>query len=173
VKLLVVIAGPIGAGKSTVADLLARQLAKAGMSAAVVDLDEVAFMQREIDLHRLWRRGAIAARALVQGWFDAETDAVVAHGPFFESGGYEVLLAGHHEVTVRQVLLRVSYETALRRVSGDSGRDLSRDPAFLKATHDRFRELERTMPEPHFVFDTEARTAAEIATELGSAVVGS
>jgi adenylylsulfate kinase-like enzyme len=88
VKLLVVIAGPIGAGKSTVAELLARQLAKTGVSAAVVDLDDVAFMHREIDLHKLWRRAAIAARSLVQGWFDADTDTVVAHGPFFESGGY-------------------------------------------------------------------------------------
>lgn len=144
------------------------------MSAAVVDLDDVAFMQREIDLHRLWRRGAIAARALAQGWFDAETDTVVAHGPFFESGGYEVLLDAHREdVTVHHVLLRVSYEAALRRVSGDPDRELSKDPEFLKATHDRFRELERTMPEPHFVFDSEARTADEIATELGSAMLAS
>jgi thymidylate kinase len=83
-------------------------------------------------------------------------------------------LDGHREdVNVRHVLLRVSYETALRRVSGDPGRGLSKDPEFLKATHDRFRELERTKPEPHFVFDTEARTADDIATELGSAIVGS
>ena len=156
------------------ADLLARQLVNAGVSAAVVDLDDVAFMQREIAFDKLWRRGAIATRALIQGWFDAETDAVVAHGPFFESGGYEVLLDGQGEdVNVRHVLLRVSHETAVRRVSGDPGRELSRDPEFLKATHDRFRELEPRMPEPHFVIDTEARTPGDIATELGSALVGS
>jgi hypothetical protein len=105
----------------------------------VVDLDDVAFMQREIDLHKLWRRGTLAARAHVQGWFDAETDAVVAHGPFFESGGYEVLLDVHREdVKCAHVLLRVSYEAALRRVSGDPGRELSKDPEFLQATHDAF-----------------------------------
>lgn len=171
-KLLVVIAGPIGAGKSTVADLLARQMAMAGVTVAVVDLDDVAFMQREVDPYKLWRRGAIAARALVQGWFDAETDAVVAHGPFFESGGYEVLLDGHRDVNVRHVLLRVSYEAALRRVSEDDGRGLSKDPGSLKSTHDRFLEIERTLPKPHFVFDTEARTADGIVTELASAMVG-
>ena len=172
-KLLVVIAGPIAAGKSTVAGLLARQMAMAGITVALVDLDEVAFMQREVDPHKLWRRGAIAARALVQGWFDAGTDAVVAHGPFFESGGYEVLLAGHgDDVTVRHVLLHLSYEAALRRVSEDVGRGLSKDPQFLKSTHDRFVEIERTLPEPHFVFDTQARTADGIATDLASALVG-
>lgn len=170
-KLLVVIAGPIAAGKSTVADLLARGLADRGVTAAVVDLDDVAFMQRDIAVHKLWRRGAIAARALVQGWFDAKTDAVVAHGPFFESGGYEVLLDDHAaDVTVRHVLLRVSYDTALRRVSGDPGRRASKDPEFLKATHARFRELEPSLPTPHFVFDTEVRTATTIATELAAAL---
>ncbi|MDQ6949042.1 MAG: hypothetical protein M3256_22975 [Actinomycetota bacterium] len=81
---------------------------------------------------------------------------------------------GHREdINARHVLVRVPYETALRRVSGDPGRELSKDPEFLKATHDRFRELKRSMPKPHFVFDTEARTADDIATELGSAIFGS
>lgn len=47
-RVLIVLAGPIGAGKSTVADLLGRRLAEAGSTVAVVDLDDVAFMQRDI-----------------------------------------------------------------------------------------------------------------------------
>jgi hypothetical protein len=167
VRLLVVIAGPIGAGKSTVADLVARGLAGRGITAAAVDLDDVAFMQRDLAAHKLWRRGAIAARALVDGWFDAKTDAVVAHGPFFESGGYEILLDGHgDDVDVRHVLLRVSYRTALQRVSADAGRRASKDPEFLRATHLRFSELEPTLPTPDFVFDTEAADADRIASAL-------
>lgn len=171
-KLLVVIAGPIGAGKSTVADLLGKKLSAGnGATAAVVDLDDVAFMQHGVPAHKLWRRGAIATRGLVDGWFAAKTDAVVAHGPFFESEGYEVLLGGlTGEVEVRHVLLRVTYETALARVTADHGRGVSKEPQFLRATHERFKTLVETLPNPDFVFDTETLSVEEIAEAIAAAV---
>src|SRR5688500_2552658 len=136
--LLVVVAGPIAAGKSTVSDLVASRLARFG-SAAIVDLDDVAFMQRDVAFPEVWRRAAIATAALVRAWFEAGTAAVVAHGPFFEAGGYGTLLASQPEhVEVRHVLLRVSYETALARVSGEPTRGMSKDPEFLRRTHQRF-----------------------------------
>lgn len=171
-KLLVIIAGPIGAGKSTVADLLGKKLAASDdATAAVVDLDDVAFMQRGVPAHKLWRRAAIAVRSLVDGWFSAKTDAVVAHGPFFEAEGYHVLLDGlGDEVAVRHVLLRVTYEAALARVAGDPGRGASKDPAFLRSTHERFATLGAALPDPEFVFDTEKVSAEEIAEELAGSV---
>ena len=164
VQQLVVIAGPIGAGKSTVAALVGQRVAAAGLTAAVVDLDDVAFMQRGVTAHGLWERAGVATAALVRGWMDAGTDVVVAHGPFFEARGYELLLrALPAGVVVHHVLLHVSVETALARVSGDAGRGASKDPDFLEATHVRFRALEPSLPHPDLVFDTESSKAAEIA----------
>lgn len=168
--LLVVIAGPIGAGKSTVADLLGHRLAASGLTAAVVDLDDVAFMQRDIAPQKIWRRGAIALTALVRGWFDAKTDAVIAHGPFFEAGGYDLLLRQPTDVVIRHVLLRVSYETALVRVTADPSRGASKNPEFLRSTHDRFRTHEASLPAPDFVFDTETVPAQQIANQVAQAL---
>lgn len=170
-KLLLVIAGPIGAGKSTVADLVGTKLSSSGATAAVVDLDDIAFMQRGVPGHKLWRRAAVAARALIDGWFAAKTDVVVAHGPFFEAEGFDVLLRDLSEdVAVRHVLLRVSYGTALGRVAADDRRGMSKDPEFLRGTHERFAELEQTFPPADYVFDTEGMSAEQIAEAIAAAV---
>lgn len=166
-RVLIVLAEPIGAGKSTVANLLGRRLAEAGSTAAVVDLDDVAFMQRDIAPHKLWRRGSIASAALVRGWFDAGTEAVVAHGPFFESGGYDLLLEVQpSDVAVRHVLLRVPVQVALARVARDDRRGASKNPDFLRATHERFAGLEALLPRPDFVFQTETLGAEAIADAI-------
>ncbi|WP_349257843.1 adenylyl-sulfate kinase [Iamia sp.] len=66
---LVAITGPIGSGKSTVAELLARRLWAAGMTVALADLDDLAFAQRaELDLAEFWRRAGVAHSGLVRGW---------------------------------------------------------------------------------------------------------
>jgi thymidylate kinase len=169
---LVVIAGPIGAGKSTVADLLGRKLASGGRTTAVVDLDDVAFMQRGTsDVYEFWRRAASATAELIRGWFDGGTDSVVAHGPFFESGGYGLLFARQTAKTQTQhVLLRVPTDVALDRVKREPSRGMSRDPGFLRATHERFRELEPSLPAPSFVYDTTVLTADQIAEELAGSL---
>jgi thymidylate kinase len=170
---LIVVAGPIGAGKSTVANLLCQRLAERRLATAAVDLDEVAFMQRAVvdDSHEFWRRAAVATAALVRAWFDVGTDVVVAHGPFFESCGYDSLLnVQSDEVVVRHVLLRVSVEVALERVRDDPERGLSRDAKFLKATHIRFREIQNSLPEPDFQFDTTTESAEDITQHVAAAV---
>jgi thymidylate kinase len=173
-RTLVVIAGPIGAGKSTVAALLARTVAELGASAVAVDLDDVAFMQRGVhELDELWRRAAIATAALVDAWFDTGTDVVVAHGPFFEAGGYELLDAARpDEVRRLHVLLRVSVEEALTRVGADPTRGMSRDPDFLRATHDRFQRLEPALPAVDLTFDTTQLGADEIVAQILERVRG-
>lgn len=110
VPVLIVVVGPIGAGKSTVANLVCQDLAERQLATAEVDLDEAAFMQYVVgDSHEFWRRASVAAGALVRAWFDVGTEVVVAHGPFIESGGYNSLLnAQPDEVIVRHVVLRVT-----------------------------------------------------------------
>lgn len=167
-RLLVVIAGPIAAGKSTLAEELATRVAGPGTSAVVVDLDDVAGSQRSsADASELWRRAAAVAGASVRAWFDNGADVVVAHGPFFESGGYALLLDGMPRgVVVRHVLLRVTIEEALVRVAADAGRGRSKDPGFLRSAHERFRLIEPTLPRPDLVFETATRAAREIAEEI-------
>jgi len=177
VAALVVIAGPIGAGKSTVAGRVARRCAEAGVTAAVVDLDDVAFAQRGMtDITEGWRRGGVAAAALVRGWFDAGTNVVVAHGPFFESGGYEALQqrALPAGVAIHHVLLRVAFDEAVRRVQSDPERRPgapSRDPDFLRRTHDTFaNDVESSLPSPHLVVETD-RVAPDLAAARVAALL--
>ena len=172
--LLVVLAGPIASGKSTIAERLARQLAadRAGTTAALVDLDDLAFAQRGTqELPELWRRAAAVAGATVRAGFAAGTDVVIAHGPFFESDGYRLLLDDlPPETVVRHVLLRVPVPVALERVAADPSRGLSRDPEFLRSTHDHFAQIEHRLPVPDLTFDTSTHAAADVAADLARAL---
>jgi thymidylate kinase len=168
---LIAIAGPIGAGKSTVAELVARRAAHDGMSAVLVDLDELAFAQRaHLDLDQFWSRAGQAHSALVQAWFEAGTDVVVAHGPFFEAGSYESLFtAAPADAQVVHVLLKVPFDVALQRVLSDGDRGpnaLSRDPKFLRSAHDAFELHARTFPAAQLEVDASTMTAAEIAKQV-------
>jgi shikimate kinase len=72
IRQLLTIVGPIGAGKSSVAERVAERVRLTGLSAALADLDELAFAQRaDLDLPELWRRAGVAHGALVHGWFAA------------------------------------------------------------------------------------------------------
>jgi thymidylate kinase len=165
---LLVLAGPIGSGKSTVADLSATRLAEGDLATVVVDLDDAAFAQRGVtDLEDMWRRAALATAAQVRGWFEAGTDVVIAHGPFFESGGYEILIDGlTDEVSVTHVLLHVSLASAGERIADDPDRVWSKDPVFLRATHERFADLRHTLPRVDLEIDTETCSADEIAEQI-------
>jgi deoxyadenosine/deoxycytidine kinase len=166
---LVILAGPIGAGKSTVAELLARRLAQAGRTSAVADLDDVAFMQHgRLALDEFWGRGGLAHCALVRSWFAAGTDIVVAHGPFFESQTYEQLFASvPPNASALHVVLRVSYEQALSRVTSDPERGpgaISRDPSFLEATHEAFRTLK--LPRVDIEIETTDLAVEDVVDEV-------
>lgn len=171
VRHLVTIAGPIGAGKSSVAELLARRVWALGMTAALADLDDIAFTQRaNVDLAEFWRRAGTAHSALVRGWFEAGVDVVIAHGPFFESGSYDSLFAAAPADTRRHhVLLHATVEVALERVAADPERGpdaLSAQPDFLRATHATFAELVRSLPNLDMEIDTSKLTPAEVADRV-------
>jgi len=173
---LIVLTGPIGAGKSTVAEALGHRLTESHLTVAIADLDDVAFAQRgSLDVPEFWRRAGVAHVQLVRGWFDAGVDVVVAHGPFFESGTFEQLFATVGPAgRVHHVLLLVSVDVALERVTCDPDRGpgaVSKDPAFLRATHDSFRDLIPFLPPPVLVLDTAGSPPREVAARIAALVV--
>jgi len=171
VRHLVAITGPIGSGKSTVAELLAQRLWATGVTVALADLDDAAFAQRgHLDLAEFWRRAGVAHSGLVRSWFEAGTDVVVGHGPFFESCSYESLFAAAPaDSLVHHFLLRTPFNIALKRVIADSDRGpqaITRNPQFLRDTHDNFSRVATTLPHVDLEVDTSEMAAATVAERL-------
>jgi hypothetical protein len=178
VATLVVITGPIGVGKSTVSTLLGRRLSRAGKDAAVVDLDDVEFMQHTgtLDVGEWWARGLEAHASLVARWFDLGVDIVVAHGPLVAVGahGYDVgplLRAVPIGTLTSHALLTAPFDVALARVRNDDDRApsaLSRNEAWLRGTHERFTAALTTAPAFRWQFDTVSRSASTVADILAA-----
>jgi thymidylate kinase len=170
---LVVITGPIGAGKSTVARGLADGLRRAGHSAAVADLDDVFFMQRvaDDDLDAAWARARRVHATLVAASLDEGIDVVVAHSSFLTDESRAPLRAAvAPNLPTTSVRLLVPFEVALERVTGDPERGLSKDPDFLRATHERFGARAATLPPADRTYDTTTMTADAIVDDLTRAV---
>ena len=170
---LLVITGPIGAGKSTVSALLGRRLSAARKDAAIVDLDDIEFMQhtRTLDVGAWWARGVEAHAALVAQWFALGVDIVVAHGPLvaIDVPGYDIgplLRAVPEGVRVWRALLHAPFDAAVGRVRNDPDRAdtaLSRDETWLRGAHERFAAALARAPAFRWEFDAVANTAREIA----------
>ena len=169
---LVVMVGPVGAGKSTVAARLVQLVRRAGMTGADVDMDDVAFMQcGGDDLHEFWRRAAVATAGLIRAWFDAGVDVVVTHGPLFESDGFQILREAEPPgVLVHHVRLRVDAEVAVTRVQSDATRGISRDPKFVRDSNARLTELSDVLPVANLDLDTTRRSPDEIASAVMAVV---
>lgn len=177
---LVVLTGPIGAGKTTVAPLVGQSLSRAGKDAAVVDLDDVEFMQHTavLDVGQWWARGVEAHAALVAKWFALGVDIVVAHGPLVAVGvpGYDVgpLLRAVPTERVSHGLLRTPFHVAFDRVSEDRDRAenaISRNEGWLRGAHERFAAAVTTAPPFRWDFDTTVSTPAEIAEVVAADLV--
>jgi len=166
---LVVITGPIAAGKSTVSELLAERLRTAGRSAVVAELDDIAHMVRspEAEARRLWDEAHRAHAALLAGWLATSVDVVIAPGPFITLFERETLARGILPATrVLEVRLNSTYATALTRVEGDPTRGLSRDPQFLRSMYDHFDRTTEGEPEVELSFDSVAEDPDSIAASI-------
>ena len=85
--MLIVINGPIGAGKSTVARDLAEELRQRGHSAAIFDLDVLYLMMSSINHmgdQDAWLRARRAAAALTDSFFSSGLEVVIVEGRFWD-----------------------------------------------------------------------------------------
>ena len=124
---LIVINGPIGAGKSAVSKILAAEIRLEGYSAAVFDLDDLYFMigHRSMDSPDFWRAARRGAASLSDSFIASGIDCVILEGPFWneaERMAYQAHLTQSGEP--RYITLLVSFDEALRRVRDDTCRTI-------------------------------------------------
>ncbi|ASW54345.1 AAA family ATPase [Plantactinospora sp. KBS50] len=169
---LVVVTGPIAAGKNTVADALTRRLSAGGDTVVVADLDEVAAMVGPpgAGAAGLWFAAHEAHGALVGQWLRSSVGYVVAVGPFFTVEERSALTrnvpAG---VTASWFVVDAPVSVTLPRAQADPTRGLSREPAFHRRAHRRFRALLPTIP-ADATFDSTVLDAERIATAIAGAL---
>lgn len=160
---LVMISGPIAAGKSTLAVELARLLRTKGSSVALTDLDTVAEMALPTLPDWAWAHH-IHAR-LVGAWLATGIDVVVDEGTSTVDEVRQVLAEVPAGVEVFHVVLTADYDRSLARARGDSGRGLSRDPDFLRAAHLSFAQELPDLP-CDLRLDVENHTPAAMAAHV-------
>jgi tRNA uridine 5-carbamoylmethylation protein Kti12 len=172
--MLVIITGPVGGGKSTVALALADRFRESGRAAAVIDLDLVYCMARQVEGYdelTVWTTARRGAAALADTFFADGIDVVIVEGEFFTQAELDVLCDSlATPVEHRFVSLVVSYEQALRRVSGDPSRGASRDPEFLKRLHSQFVGALPFLRASSLVVEADRQTPGELAAWIKDAV---
>jgi shikimate kinase len=166
---LVIITGPVGGGKSTVAIELAAQMKAAGCRVAVIDLDVVYGMVRqkggfgELEVWAVARRmsSALATSVFAEGY-----DCVILEGEFFSREHFEPVRMGLPRPTV--FVLNASYEKALHRVGLDASRGASKDPVLLRQFHDAFLEALPFLTQGPEIVDAEHQPAFQIAEHMAA-----
>lgn len=163
--MLIVVNGPIAAGKSTFSSVLADALPRGERPVAVVGLDEIFFMIRMpgAGLDEQWEVARVAHASLIRSLLGSGV-TVVAEGPFYDDHERALLLSDLGDgVDPFFITLVVSYDEALRRVGLDGTRGISADPAFLRWAHDNFWSARRSSVREDLVLDTLEATPEELA----------
>jgi adenylylsulfate kinase-like enzyme len=169
---LVILTGPIAAGKNTVADKLAQRLTGCGKTVVVADVDDVAAMVARPGAAQagLWFAAHEAHGALVGRWMRSNVEYVVVVGPIYSAEEQAALTrALPDDAAVLWVVIDAPVAVTFARAQADPERGLSRDPEFHHAAHRRFRELLPAMPADR-TFDSEAMDAEQIAAAIAATI---
>jgi shikimate kinase len=171
-KCLIVLNGPVGVGKSTVARASAERLRRERRGTAVIDLDVVYGMARQSEGFgdvATWRAARSAAPAMATAFFDAGLDVVIVEGGFDSVEELaDVTARVPVEVRTLVVTLEASFATVWQRVSTDPdpGRVASRHEPFLQQLHDQFRDALPSLASAGVVLNAERRTPEELASAV-------
>lgn len=169
---LLVISGPIAAGKSTVASALAAAFRDSGRSVAVVDLDRLYMMLDDrppMSDPSQSREARRAAAALTDHFVLEGIELVVVEGTFWRTSEREQLTTALTTLVQPMfVTLRVSVDEALRRVQSDSSRRASRNPAILRASHAAFGAVTPILTDA--IIDSSSLTTAAVTVAVMAAL---
>jgi shikimate kinase len=173
-KTLVVITGPVGAGKSTTSQAVARALQSRNLSTAVIDLDEVYCMARQqadFNDREIWTTARRAAAALTESFFASGLQAVIVEGGFLSVLEFAELRQDvNSEVNEFFFTLFTSAPTALNRAQEDPnpGRVVSRLPEVQASLYAEFAEALVFLREASVIIEADSshpEVLAEIMTE--------
>jgi hypothetical protein len=155
---LIVLTGPIAAGKNATADALMRRASRRGLKVVLVDLDDVAAMVGPPGAAAagLWFAAHLAHGTLVGQWARSDVDLVLAVGPIYTAEDRAALVAHLPDAVIAEyVVIDAPVSVTLARALADPTRGRSRDPQFHHAAHARFRALLPEMPR-RLLLDTSA-----------------
>jgi shikimate kinase len=173
-QLLIVITGPVGAGKSTTGLALAQALRRPDKLVAVIDLDLMYSFVRQQDGYgepTAWVRARHGAAALANALFATDMSVVIVEGEFFNPEELNTLLAPIQPNTRQRFFtLQLSYEHALVRVQGDPSRGASKDPVFLRSMHAAFAQALPFLEQASTVIDTNDMIQDEVVARLVAAI---
>jgi chloramphenicol 3-O-phosphotransferase len=166
VRLVLVIAGPIASGKSSLAVSVALALEQQGLRAATIDLDLMyEMLERARALKNdsvIWSSARRAAGALTKALLDDGTNVVIAEGDFLDDRARAEFVSMLPDgVAPEFITLTVPLETALVRVDQDPARGISRDRGFLARHYDERADLMRRRPDSDLCLDTSKLTLDE------------
>jgi adenylylsulfate kinase-like enzyme len=165
---LVILTGPIAAGKNTVAEALARRLTACGRTVVVADVDDVAAMVAPPGAARLglWFAAHEAHAALVGQWMRTGVDFVVVVGPIFSYAEQATLNRKIPDgAAVLRVIVDADVAVTFARAQNDPTRGLSRQHDFHHRAHERFRKLLPSIPADQ-TFDSVELSAEQIAAAI-------
>src|SRR5919112_5260915 len=137
---LVILTGPIAAGKNAVADKLVERLTGCGETVVLADVDDVAGMVAAPGAAEagLWFAADEAHGALVGQWMRSSVDYVVVVGPIYTAEEQAALTRTLPEdATALWIVIDATVSVTLARAQADPRRRLSRDPDFHHAAHRR------------------------------------
>jgi shikimate kinase len=174
-NILLIVTGPVGGGKSTTSQQVARVLQSKDVSTAVIDLDEVYCMARQqpgFDDRQMWTTARHAAAALTESFFASGLRAVIVEGGFLSALEYSELRRYiTSEVDEFFFTLFTSPSTALHRAQADPNPDrvMSRLPEVQRALYAEFSEalpflrdastvIEADLVNPEFLAEIMAKT---------------
>ena len=174
---LVVIGGPVGGGKSTTAISLAAHLRSHDITTAVIDLDDVYRIGRQLQ-DRLWNEPDVwaAARrgcgALAESFFGSGYDVVIAEGGDFDTieACKELRTSVQSPVDIRFFTLVVSWEETFRRAQSDPNRNIVTKSGLIKNQYDHFISSMPFLRDISDCIDADNLEPDQIAAYIGQAI---